>query len=205
MENNKIWRSDEKGDDRIIAYANETIYKGNPKLSEIDNCIFELKNTKNPPQSLFAIPLHYIIAIKMQESKKYIEVLFKGDSEHLRINNDKSRNDIFNYFKETIPGATYSLIKYSKLKAGKKPLIAMAVITVIFLYTLYYAIGYDQGNQYEISNGHYNSITGIALAIGSYGVKNTVIVFGSLLAIAVFSFVRKAKNPPVIEQLAIKH
>ena len=174
-------------------------------LVKLTTAFFELRNTNNSPQSLFAIPLHYINTIKMQESKKYIEVLFKGDSEHLRINNDKSRNEVFDYFKKTIPGATYSHIKYSKLKAGKKPLIAVAVITVIFLYTLYYAIGYDRGNQYEISNGHYNSITGIALAIASYGIKNTIIVFGSLLAIAVFSFVKKIKNPPVIEQLIIKH
>ncbi|MEO5943581.1 MAG: hypothetical protein ABIP30_07675 [Ferruginibacter sp.] len=205
MENNKIWKSDEKGDDRIIAYGNETIYKGNPKFSEIDNCIFQLQNTKDSPPSLFAIPLRYIAGIKMQESKKYIEVLFKGDTEHLRINNDRSRKAVFDYFKETIPGATYSLIKYSKLKAGKKPLIAMAVITVIFLYTLYYAIGYDEGNQYDITNGHYNSITGIALSIASYGVEKTVIIFVLLLAIAIFSFVRKVSDPPVIEQLIIKH
>jgi hypothetical protein len=205
MEPNEIWRSDKKGDDRIVAYVNQTIYKGNPKASEIDNCIFELKNIKTSPPSLFAIPIHYIHAIQMQENKKYIEVLFKGDSEHLRINNDTSRNEVFDYLKNNMPGTSYSLIKYSKLKAGKKPLIAMLVITAIFLYTLFYAIGYDQGNQYEIANGHYNSITGIALSIASYGVKNVIIVFGSLLLIAVFSFIVKARNPPIIKQLLVRH
>ncbi len=200
----KVWRCDENTDDKVIAFINQTIYKCNPKNSEIDHCINDIRNGIIPTSNYIRIPTPYIKEILLQEGKNYIEVLFGQDSsEHLKIRGELLRTEIFNYFKDNIPKVTSSIEKYSKLKAGKKPLIAMAVVLVIFLYTLYYAIGYDEGKQYEISSGHYNSITGIALAIASYGVKNVVLVFGSLLAIAILAFIRKTKNPPVINRLQI--
>ncbi|CAN5871471.1 hypothetical protein BH11BAC4_BH11BAC4_04510 [soil metagenome] len=194
----KIWRGNENTDDKIIAFINQTIYKGNPATLEIEHCITAMRNGMIPDGNFFGIPLHYIKEIRLQEGKEYIEISFRGSLEHLNVRDEILSNEIFNYFKENIPDSSSSIDRYSKLRAGKKPLIAMAVITVIFLYSLYYAVGYDQGYQYEISNGHYNSITGIALWIASYGVKNDVFFFGSLLLIAIFAYVRKAKNPPVI-------
>ena len=201
----KIWRGNENTDDIIIAYDNQTIYKGNPKPEEIDNIISQMKTGIIPTLNFISIPLHYIKEIQLQEGKNHIEVVFGKDSyEELKVSDIISRNEIFNYFKENIPSNTYSLDKYSKLRAGRKPLVAMAVISVLFLWSLYYAIEFDKGNEYEISNGHYNSLTGIVLAIASYGTKKVIIVFGSLLAIAIFSFIRKIKNPPVINRLKFR-
>jgi hypothetical protein len=201
----KIWRGQENTDDKIIAYADRTIYKGNPKIDEIDYIIIEMKNGIIPTRNFIAIPLSYIKEIKLQEGKNQIEIMFGKDSyEELKIKNVLLRTEIFDYFKQNISGATYSLDEYSKLRAGKKPLIAMAVIGILFLWSLCYAIGYDNGNEYEISNGHYNSLTGIVLAIASYGVKKVVIVFGLLLSIAFFSFIRKIKSPPIINRIKLR-
>ena len=62
-----------------------------------------------------------------------MEVLFGGSSsENLRIKDSKKRTEIFDYFKNNIPNALFSTEKYSKLKAGKKPLIAIAVLLILF-------------------------------------------------------------------------
>ena len=72
----KIWTSSFKGDDKIIAYFNETIYKANPKDAEIENYLFDLKTNKESASGFFTIPLRYISEINLQQGKKYLEVCF---------------------------------------------------------------------------------------------------------------------------------
>jgi hypothetical protein len=91
----KIWTSSGKNDDKIIALLNDSIYKANPSESEIESYVFDLKLQKIPSKNSFKIPLHYISMITQQDRKKYIEVTFKGDYEHLKVNDDKTRNEVF--------------------------------------------------------------------------------------------------------------
>lgn len=198
----KIWRGNEKTDDKIIAFIDSTIYKGNPRDEEIEHCISDLKNGIVPAKIFFSIPVPYIKEIRMQEEKNYLQVFFGQDSEeHLRIQDEMMRKEVFDYFKQNIANTAFTTDHYSKLKAGKKPLIAMAVVAALFLYTLVYAIGYDKGYQYETVNGRYDSLTGIVLSIASFGVIKTVLIFSILLAIAGWSFYRKASHPPIIHRL----
>ena len=199
----KIWKNEEKKDDKIIAYFNQTIYKGNPGPGEIDNCIFELQMQKIP-NGFFSIPLHYISQINLQDGKEYIEVLFKGSTEHLKIKDSKIRNEVFDYFKENIPGAVYSIDKYSKLRAGKQNLVAMLVVIILSVWSLYYATSMEAGNEYDVSGGHYNSIAGIILLIASLGVNKIILISVSLLVIIIIAFIRKIKNPPVIERIQVR-
>ena len=198
----KIWRGNEKTDDKIIALINSTIYKGNPPDNEIEHALADLRNGIIPARKFMGIPLHYIKEIRMQEGKIYLQVFFGKDSEeHLRIQDDLLRKEIYDYFKLNIANTSFYTDHYSKLKAGKKPLIALAVVSVLFLWTLYYAVGFDRGFQYETTNGRYDSLTGIVLSIASFGVVKTTIVFSVFILIAVWAFISKAKSPPVIHRL----
>lgn len=200
----KIWTSDEKGNDKIIVFKDETIYKGNPKEKEIEKILFELKVQGLISKTLVGFPLSYIQEISLQEGKNFIELLFAEDSsEHLKINDEKKKNEVFDYFKENIPNSKYSLEKLSFLQAAKKPLIAGIVIAVFFVATLYFAIELESGNQYYIEGDKYNSITGIVLALAQMGVTNVILLFGSLFLIALSSFVIKGKKPPVINKLTL--
>jgi hypothetical protein len=201
----KVWRANEKTDDKIIAFVNSTIYKANPSDVEIEHYISDLRNGSIPTKKILGIPLHYIKEIRMQESKTYMQIFFGKDSEeHLRIQDETLRKEVFNYFKANIPSAQFITERYSKLKAGKKPLIALAVVTTLFLWTLYYAIGFDHGIEYETANGRYDSVTGIVLAIASFGVAKTVLFFGFWFIIALWSLLRKINNPPVMYSLCLK-
>lgn len=146
----KIWTSTEKGDNKVIAFVNDTIYKANPPESEIDVCIFDLKTQNIVSKYFFGIPLHYISTITLQEGKKYIEIKFRGDTEYLKIQNETTRNEVFEFFKANIPGAQYAVVKPSKLKAAKKPLIAMGVVTAMFIWALYLAIGKEKGSNMKL-------------------------------------------------------
>jgi len=197
----KIWTNEEPGNDKIIAYMDKTIYKGNPKTGDIYKYTLDLEMRNVSSNTFLGIPLNYIKQIKMQEGKEYIEVLFgKSSSEHLRIKNSTTRNEVFEYFKQNIPGR-YTIEKYSKLQAGKKPLIAMVVVMALFLWSLYYAVNIEGGITYTVSNGL--SLTGIVLSIAYLGVTKVIMIFSFLFAIAASSFFLKIKKPPVIQLLLV--
>ncbi len=200
----KIWTSNEKKDDKIIALSDEYIYKGNPPSNEIGSSVFDLEMKTVPLKHFFAIPLSYISAINLQEGKKYIEVLFRGDYEHLKIMDDKTRVEVFEFFKHNIPGASFQVIKEPKFKSIRKPLIAMTVIAVIFCWSLFIAIGMESGNKYDVTGQHYHSIAGIILLIASLGVIKIILIFGSLFFIVGISLIRKYKNPVVKNTIIIK-
>ena len=199
----KIWTSNDKGDDKIIALVDQRICKGNPV--DVDSAAFELEMQRGMPKGIDGFPFSYIKQINLYQGKKYIELLFGKDStEHLRISNETKRREIFDHFKTNIPGAVFSHEKFSPLRAGKKPLIAFVVVLAIFIWTLSIAVGIESGNDYDVSGQQYRSLAGIVLAMAAWGVKNVVLVFGTLLAIAIISFIRKAKHPPVIDKITLR-
>lgn len=201
----KIWRLNEKTDDKIIAFLNQTIYKANPPDSEIEHYMSDLRNGTIPTKKILGIPLYYIKEIRMQESKTYLQIFFGKDSEeHLRIHDETLKKEVLDYFKENIPFAQFSIERYSKIKAGKKPLIVLGVVIALFLWTLYYAVGFDHGIQYETVNGRYDSVTGIVLAIASFGVTKTTLFFSVWFFSALWSFLRKVSKPPVMHRLILK-
>lgn len=200
----KIWTSTEKSDDKIIAISDEYIYKGNPPASEIESAVFDLQMKGETLKHFFTIPLRYIIAINQQEGKKYIEVLFRGDTEHLKIQNDTKRQEIFDYFKNTIANATLYVSKQSKFQAIKKPLIAMAVLTGLFIWSLYIAVQVENGAVYDVTGENYFSVAGIILLIASLGVTKLIITYASLLTIAGISMIKKYKNPVIKNMLILK-
>lgn len=198
----KIWSTEIKGNEKIIAYIDEKIYRINPKSKDFDVCLFDLKQKKLPMDNFFAIPLPYLKQVNMQEGKNYIEFLFGADStEHFRVTDAGKRTEIFDFFKATIPNLHYSVERQTRMQAGKKPLIAIIVLLLLFCWTFYITRGMELGNQYDVEGGHYNSFAGLVLILASLGMTNVLSIFGVLIAIAVFAFVRKIKNPPVVSRL----
>ena len=99
----KIWQSHEKGDDKVIAYFNNTIYRINPKSNEVDQIIADCLESKPPTKNFTSIPLHYLREINLEDNKNYIALLFNQDSyEHLKVQNQEKRTEIFEYFKNNI-------------------------------------------------------------------------------------------------------
>ena len=95
----KFWTSNSKGDDKIIAYYEDTLYRINPKNEDIETVIYNLNTGTIPNSTSTGIPMSYMKQICMEESKEYIEVLFSKDSsEHLRIQDNIKRNEICKFY-----------------------------------------------------------------------------------------------------------
>ncbi|MCX6320117.1 MAG: hypothetical protein NTW29_22750 [Bacteroidetes bacterium] len=198
----KCWRGKEQSDDKIIVIVSKVIYRCNPSDFEIDQYITDFKNGIIPQKNVTGIPLHYIQEIIHQEGKNHIRLVMAKDSEeHLKVSDELIRQDILNFFKNYIVNAKLTTEKYSWLKAGKKPLIAAGVVLGLFLWTLPYAISYDNGYEYDVSNGHYFTLTAIILSFASLGLKNVIAIFSALLLIALTSFYLKSRNPPTFHTI----
>lgn len=200
----KFWTSNTKGDDKIIVYHENTLYRINPKNEDLESMIDNLNSGVFPYNTSTGIPLSYIKQINMEESKEYIEVLFgKDSSEHLRIQDSIKRNELFEHLKSSIKGSQYKIDNYSKIRAGKKPLIAMCVVIGIFLWTYNISLGIEQGVDYRLIGSH-QSLATIVLMIASIGSKKVAMIFGSLFIIAFTSFIIKIKNPKVVHKIIVR-
>jgi hypothetical protein len=199
---NKIWINTEKGDDKIIALSNNKILKANPKENMEHQYEIDIKNDVIS-NDVLSIPFSYIKSIQLQDNKKYIQVFFGQESEeYLKIKDDTKRKEIFDYFKDNIPLTTYRVEKYSNSKKANKPLIAGVVIFVLYLWTVYLAAEIETGSQYEVI-GNQRSIASIVLVIAQLGVIKVTLIFGSLLTIAVYSYIRKIRNKANIHVINI--
>lgn len=199
-----IWTSTTKGDDKIIAFFNNTIYKGNPKEADLKAVVTELENQKTIPVSLMSIPRSYLKEVNLEDGRNYIEILFSADStEHLKINDKNRRNEIFEFLKNNIPQSNSYVDHYSKMRAGKKPLIAMGFLCVLFFWTYNVAYGMENGSQYGVTGDHYNSTAGIVVGLASLGVAKVILIFGSFLTIALIGFLLKIRKPKVINTIKV--
>lgn len=201
----KIWTNQGKNDDKIIAIVDEVIYKCNPKTEDTEDFVRAFRVKSIPDKETFGVPLSYIKEFIYQEQKNYIQIMFGIDSEeHLRIGDTENRKEIFEHFKNIIPHSSYHLDKYTLLRAGKKPLLALLVVSALFIWTLFIAFGMEAGTEYDVSGGHYNSFAGLVIMFASLGVKKVMFIFIPLMAIAILSFIVKVKNPPIIHRVIIR-
>ena len=202
----EVWTSNEKGNDKLIAFANNTIYKANPKTDEeTDSLARGLKSESFDSTKLWEIKTIHCKEIRLEEGKPYIEIFWNKDGEEqLRITDEYKRHKVFEFIKVNTPNSEFSIDKWNAFRAGRKPMIAFFIVLGLFLWTLFYAIEAQSGTVYYIESGRYNSLTGIVLGLASMGLSNVIVLFSSLLAVALFAFIRKARNPPTMNTIVIK-
>lgn len=197
-----FWTSNFKSDTSFIGIRDNILYIANPKPGALDALIAEFKYHNTPPSGALGIPFHYIHSIRFYEGKNRLELKFREDStEEIIISDPAKKEEVFAYLKNAIPGLKYYVDSYSRLRAGKKPLIAMVVIAGLFLWSYFLATGVEHEATFDVKGQRYHSIAGIVLVLANLGTKNLILLFGALLAIASVAFFRKAKHPPVVRVL----
>jgi hypothetical protein len=202
----EVWTSSEKGNDKLIGFANNVIYKANPKTDEeTDNLARQLQSGSFDSTKVWEINIRNCREIRLENGKPYIEIFWgKDKEEQLRITDEYKRYKVFDFIKANASVGKFSIEKWNAFRAGRKPLIAFLVVLGIFLWTLFYAIEAESGNVYDIESGRYNSITGIVLGLASLGLTKVITIFTILLAIAAFAFIKKARNLPVMNRIVIQ-
>lgn len=187
---NKIWTNPEAGSDKIIALDDHAIYKGNPK-SELYHQALTSLNHGQIPKGFFKIPLSYIRQIHWQEGKPYLQVFFsQGGEEHLWITNDIKRQEIFEYLKTSLPGASFQKQNYTAWQSAKKAIIATVVISILFAVVLDTAIRIEEDTYYGVQ-------LVIVLFFAGMGVRNVILLFGALISSGIIAIMLRIKNRPV--------
>ena len=197
----KIWTNPDARGDKIIAIVNDILYKVNPRDEEIAEVARDLKMRRIPQQNTFSLPMSYIWEIRLQEGKEYIQVFFRGKSEeHLMIKDAVLREEIFNFFKKNTTQSKFYLERHSKIKAAKKPLIALLVVAGLWLYTAYLSIRIADGTEFEIRGP---GLGGIAYFLATLGPAKNILIFGGLAGIALLAAINKMRNPPVLHRIIL--
>jgi hypothetical protein len=202
----KVWTSDQKNDDRLIGFGDNTIYKANPKSNE-QTILFakEMESGAHDSTKVWEIKTSHCKEIRLEDGKSCIEIFYgKEGEEQLRITDEYKRYAVFDWIKANTPDSEFIVEKWSAFRAGRKPMIAFIVVFALFVWTLYYAIQAKTGKVYYFENGGYFSVTGIVLGLASMGLAKVITLFSFFLGIALFAFIRKAKNSPIMNRIIIK-
>lgn len=196
----RIWTNYDNKGEKIIAFVNATLYKANPKEEELEFLVARMQANDFSDTSLFGIPLDYVRDIRLQEGNDHIQVFFGRDSEeHFLIKDETLREEIFAYLKEHIPGSSYRVDRYDKMRAATKPMAGLIVVALLFIYTLFIMNELDHGGT-VYSTGR---ISALLIGLISLGTVNVYLIFGALIGIAGFSMIRKMSNPPVVHVISM--
>jgi hypothetical protein len=191
---NKLWKLKESKSNKLILIREKVIYKGNPKIDDLNRVNSETTDFSFL-KDLFSIPYSYIKQIENQKSKNYIKIFFGKDSEEeLYIDNENIKNEVFEFIKSENLNLKYSAEIPSIVNYVKAQLLALLILTGIFIWSLYLAIQIESGVEYELV-GHGNpGITGVVLLIANLGSLKIIIGYIFLLVLTIFTLKNKLKS-----------
>ena len=131
----EVWTSNEKGNDKLVAFANNTIYKANPKTDDETEILAKgLKSGSFDSTKLWEIKTNHCKEIRLQDGKPYIEILWgKEGEEQLRITDEYKRYKVFDFIKANTPNSEFTVDKWNAFRTGKKPMIAFFIVLALFL------------------------------------------------------------------------
>lgn len=196
----QFWKVSDSKSNQLIFIKDKTIYKGNPKQEELNRLNLGTTNL-DFLENLFSIPYSYIKRIENQKGGNGIKVFYGSDSEdELKINDNKIKNEIFEFLKQDITSFKYSSELPSIFKYAKAQFFALLFTTGIYLWSMSYAIELEKGTEYELTGGR-PGLGYIVFAIANLGTLKVTIGYVVLLAIILFTLIKKNKTRSEIEIL----
>ncbi len=186
----EVWKSEIKGDTKLIVFNNNIIYLGNPKDENLNNSVDNIRNNILPDK-MMSIPLSYIK--KIEKKDQNIDIFYSSkSSERIVISNDSLRNTIFDYFKNNISQFSYFQENISAISSVKRSIIALIIILLAFFYTMTLALDIENGNDYEVRS--YKSVFTIMYVIAKLGSLKVILIFSGLILITATNIFFKAKS-----------
>lgn len=196
---NKVWINHSIGDEKVILINESGIYKASPKAKLEDQFIKDITNN-NIPKKMFKIPFTLIFEIRMEENSNFINILFSNDSyEYFKIDDQSKKIEIYNYLKGYFPEGESGIIEYTRFQTIKKPLMGLTILTILFVVSLFFAIGFENGETYAIGiRGRIGFLYLLVLAIGQIGIFKIITIYSTCLVLIMYSIIKKlAKLPKV--------
>ncbi|WP_271768116.1 hypothetical protein [Aquimarina algiphila] len=194
---NKLWKLSEAKSDKLILIKNQTIYKGNLDPEKINKFNYNIETSTNNEieKELFSIPYKYIKKIINQKGIKHIKIFFGKDSEEeLNVEDEKIKNEIFDFLKDDIKGLKYKSELPTFLSYCKAQIFAILILTGVFIWSMYYAIEIDNGTVFELRGGGRIGLAGLVFILANLGKVKLIIGYSLFLGITLLSLFRKLKS-----------
>lgn len=190
----KFWKFEESKSNKLILIKEKVIYKGNPKIEDLNKVNSETTDFSFL-KDVFSIPYSYIKQIENQKGKNYIKLYFGDDSEEeLYIENEKIKNEVFEFLKSENTNLKYSVETPSIESYAKAQLLALLALTVFFIWSLYLAVQIENGVEYELVGRGNPGITGVVFMIANLGSLKITAGYFILLVFTVFALKNKLKS-----------
>jgi hypothetical protein len=193
----KYWINEIPGNDKLVIWDGNKIYKANPKENKMRDFESSLKKSEIP-EGIFSIYKSQIKMIEMDESKKYICVYFGTDSyEHIRVLNSETKKEIFEELgkSEDVIKTLKELTQSEKTQTQKK---AFIVLTFLFIIGFLFSIPIELGS---LPDGKYPAIL---LLLGGLGMKNIILVYLLIILIIGVKFYLVSKTSRIIHAITFK-
>ncbi len=191
----KFWKLNDTRSNKLIFIKDNCIYKGNPKQEDLDRLTLRTTDLAFL-ENLFSIPYQYLTKIENQEGKKEIKLFYGGKSEEeLVVDDAQVKREVFEFLKQDIPIFIYTSQLPPALKYAKNQLIALLIVTAIFLWTLYLAIQIESGVNYEIIGKGRPGITEVVLGLAHFGVSKVATGFSVLMVLILLGLKHKMNYP----------
>jgi hypothetical protein len=196
----KHWKFRDSKYQKLILIKDQCIYIGNPDINDLNRLNSETKDLLFL-DNLFSIPYSYIKKIENSQTLNKIQIYYGKDSEEeLIIDNQNTKNEIFNFLKNENPNLIYTKKLPSFITYFKPQLFAILFILGFFAYTYLISTEIEKGVIYETSGG----LGGIVLILANLGKTKVILIYIALLLIALFSIFRKSKTRSTTETLKRK-
>lgn len=203
-----IFIQSSKKEDRIIFIAKNILYKANPKEEDFERVLAEIKYGNlemfRTNSAFYGIPLNYIKKVELEENTNYIEVFFSSDStEHFRVLDRRKRHEIFTFLRNQL-GGKFEFEQFPKWKLGLKPLIAMAVVAGLYIWTMISATIIESGHNNLSHSARQVGVGRLLDDIAHLGAVKLTLLFAGFFGIALVAFLVKIRKPKVVERIVVR-
>lgn len=195
----KFWKIKESKFNRLILIKDQSIYKGNPSIEDLDKFTSGAKEIPFE-NKLFSIPYSYISMVENQRGNPEIKIYYGNKSEEeLKIENQMVKQDVFDYLKRDLNGFKYRSFVPGVFKYAKAQFFALILVTAVFLIALYYAIQLENGVEYELADRQ--SLYAFVFGLAHFGVTKLLMAYSILLGVMLFALKRRLGSRSEIEVL----
>ena len=195
----KYWFTKEDKN-HLIAITEDSIYTGNIKKHIKSELINNLEKGIIP-KDIFSIPFSYIKSIENPEAKDLVTVYYgESSNEEIKINDSENKNEFFLYLKNNLDKFEYNKKKPSVITHSKPQILAILIVTGLFIWVFYLANEIAKGFEYEIVGGR-QGISGLVLGLAQFGITKVILGYLVIISIALYAFIKRLKNRVPIEYL----
>ncbi len=198
----KIWINRKESGHNFILFHNYIHYRRKVDKDSISLVENELKHEKISDKFI-GLPITYIKKIEFRDDDKFINISYGSDSvDSIEINDQPLRKEVFEYLKTNTNLKKNYIKKPGVLNRIKKPLIALLVVVVIFIYVYSIMNGLNEGYEYEIVGGRRGAgLGGIILGLAHFGLMKNILIFAPLALIAMYRIKKNLDNDSEIHYI----